>query len=68
MVFSFEDKLEDQARTEIKCRGCGKDKGKGTIVCWDCFKYVKKQYKYFEGSFKEWLEQVKANPELLERV
>lgn len=48
---------EEEIRRETICRGCGKEKGEGQIVCWQCFKYRKDivPYKYFEGTFVEWL-------------
>lgn len=51
---------EDYARTETTCRGCGKPKDKGLVVCWHCFKYRDNPYKYFAGTFEEWLVEVEA--------
>lgn len=31
--------LENNAREEVTCRGCGEEKGLGTLVCWSCFKH-----------------------------
>ena len=52
--------LEEQARTEAFCRGCGGEKEAGLIVCWPCFKYRDDivPFKYFDGTFEEWLERV----------
>jgi len=53
-------RLEEQARTETVCRGCGGEKELGLIVCWPCFKYRDDivPFKYFGGRFSEWLERV----------
>lgn len=50
-------KLEELARTEETCRGCGNPKTIGLVVCWDCFKYRTDvtPLKYYEGTFPEWL-------------
>ena len=52
--------LEEQARTETVCRGCGGEKEIGLIVCWPCFKSREDivPIKYFDGTFWEWLERV----------
>jgi hypothetical protein len=52
--------LEEQARTETVCRGCGGEKELELIVCWPCFKYRDDivPFKYFDGTFTEWLERV----------
>ena len=52
--------LEEQARTETVCRGCGGEKDTGLVVCWSCFKYRDDivPLKYFDGTFSEWLERV----------
>jgi hypothetical protein len=52
--------LEEQARTETFCRGCGGEKEDGLIVCWPCFKYREDivPYKEFNGTFEEWLQRV----------
>jgi len=47
---------EEQARRGKVCRGCGKEKASGLVVCWVCFKLGNNPLKYFEGSFGEWLE------------
>jgi len=56
MTDSYE--LEEQARTETFCRGCGGEPG--LIVCWPCFKCREDvlPFKYFDGTFTEWLERV----------
>jgi hypothetical protein len=36
-------------RNETVCRGCGKAKGAGDLVCWGCFKYREDCFKYFCG-------------------
>ena len=48
---------EKEIREETICRGCGRIKDKGLIVCWYCFKYRKDivPWKYFEGTFANWL-------------
>lgn len=49
--------LEQQARNEIICRGCGENKEKGLVVCWECFKYREDTVplKYSNLDFAEWL-------------
>jgi len=42
-------------RKEIVCKGCGKDKGLGLVVCWECFRGGLTPFKYFNGSVLEWL-------------
>lgn len=58
------EKVLDQNIAERKstvCKGCGKEKQLGLVVCWTCFKYRTDiiPLKSFEGSFSEWLLQVK---------
>ena len=52
--------LEEQARTETLCRGCGGEKEIGLIVCWPCFKYREDivPFQDFGGPLSEWLERV----------
>lgn len=56
---------EDVARDENFCRGCGghKDVDNGhPIVCWSCWKgegLPFKPFKYFNGTFAEWLAHIK---------
>ena len=54
--------FELQARKETKCRGCGKPKTKGCIVCWDCFKYRTDitPFKEFTGSLEDWLQLISS--------
>ena len=62
--------LEEQARTETVCRGCGGEKGTGLIVCWPCFKYRDDvvPFKYFDGTFWDWLQRVTLECADAERV
>ena len=53
-------KKEEEIREAKKCIGCDKEKQKGCIVCWNCFKYIDNPFKYFKGSLSEWLETIKA--------
>lgn len=54
------------ARHENFCRGCGGHKESETglpVVCWSCWKGESlpfTPYKYFAGTFAEWLAEVKA--------
>ena len=54
------DNQEKLERQKPVCSGCGKPKDIGCIVCWDCFKRGKHPYKYWEGSWAEWLDAVKG--------
>lgn len=59
------DITENDARHENFCRGCGgyKESDLGPIVCWSCWKGESlpfTPYKYFTGSFMEWLAEVKV--------
>ncbi len=49
--------FEEQARGERKCRGCGKEKPSGCVVCWDCFGHRQDvvPLKFFNGEFHDWL-------------
>jgi hypothetical protein len=59
MVFSIESVEEEAARASPICPGCGKPKDVGGVVCWGCFKYrADNPYKWFRGSFLEWLKAV----------
>jgi ribosomal protein L40E len=51
------DELEERARTETVCRGCGAEKETGLSVCWLCFKHREDivPFKYFDGTFSQWL-------------
>jgi len=37
------------------CVGCGEDKEKGLVVCWECFSHRENSLKSFIGSVYEWL-------------
>jgi len=54
------DELEERARTETVCRGCGGGKETGMTVCWPCFKHREDivPFKYFDGTFSQWLQTV----------
>ena len=54
------DALEERARTETVCRGCGAEKETGMTVCWPCFKHREDivPFKYFDGTFPQWLQTV----------
>ncbi|MCX7428806.1 MAG: hypothetical protein NTW96_24670 [Planctomycetia bacterium] len=49
--------LEETMRAEAVCRGCGKPKDAGCIVCWGCFKYRTDitPFKWFDGTIEEWI-------------
>ena len=49
----------DAARKSPNCV-CGGNKGKGTLVCWDCFKHRTDTtpLKNFQGSYVEWVAQL----------
>jgi len=48
---------EREARKMTECV-CGAPKDMGCVVCWNCFKYIKKNpLKYFGGTFEEWQEK-----------
>ena len=57
---------EGAARHEDFCRGCGSHKESETglpVVCWSCWKGEALSftpYKYFTGTFAEWLAEVKT--------
>lgn len=57
---------ENAARHENFCRGCGGHKESDIglpVVCWPCWKGDSlpfTPYKYFGGTFTEWLSEVKA--------
>jgi hypothetical protein len=54
------DELEAEARTQLFCRGCGREKKVGLLVCWGCFKFRTDvpTLKTFSGTFPEWLKEV----------
>lgn len=51
---------EADARDFIFCVGCAKEKGRGPIVCWTCFKGFDAKnpsfvpLKYYGGTFESW--------------
>jgi hypothetical protein len=49
--------LEEQARTETVCRGCGRPKELDQVVCWNCFKFREDviPFQDFDGTLAEWL-------------
>ena len=52
---------EDQAREMTICPACEMEKDKGLVVCWNCFKGGELPYKYYDGSFTEYLEELKRS-------
>jgi len=52
---------EDKQRDKLICAGCGKPKDTGLIVCWECFKRGPNPYKYFQGTFEQWLAMIYAD-------
>ena len=55
----LETKKEIEARESSICPACHYSKQKGSLVCWNCFKYIANPYKYSALSFKEWLKEIK---------
>ncbi len=53
---------ETEARQETVCRGCGKEKSVGCVVCWTCFKHRTDitPLKYYEGTLQQWLDWIKS--------
>lgn len=53
------DPLEREIRKSIICLGCNATKETGTMTCWNCFKYRTDiiPYKYFTGTFDQWLKK-----------
>lgn len=51
------ERVEQQARRESTCRGCGGEKDTLLVVCWRCFKYREHEpFKYFPScDLNEWL-------------
>jgi len=49
---------EEEARQMNTCPACGKEKEKGLIVCWDCFKYRINAFKYSKLDLSDWLEEL----------
>ena len=63
LITSADSPLEKLARNEIVCRGCGKEKDIGGIVCWGCFKYNERLpvlFKYFDGTLEQWLKAIQV--------
>jgi hypothetical protein len=50
-----EEKYEDKHREATTCAGCGEEKQRGLVVCWDCFKYRPNAYKYSSLALAPWL-------------
>ena len=66
----YTDPLEERARTETFCRGCGGTKEAGLVVCWPCYKHRDDvmPYKYFDGTFTQWLARINAKRHLRMRA
>ena len=67
-IMQDEDKDYHEVRKETVCRGCGKPKSQGLIVCWGCFKYSANPFKYFRNDIPGegcrldlWLEEIGGN-------
>ena len=62
---NMEDQQATEQRSSTICLGCFNDKSIGLVVCWDCFKNdsTRPAYKYFMGTFSEWLAQGVEEPE-----
>ncbi len=45
---------EHDARELTVCVGCNKEKEKGPIVCWSCFKCGEFAFKWYKGTFDQW--------------
>jgi len=61
----MQEMTDEIASEEAVCRGCGnaKEGNGGQIVCWSCWKGEDTPftpYKYFQGTFAEWLIHVEA--------
>lgn len=52
---------EKDIRNDIKCLGCGIEKNKGLVLCWNCYKYRSDitPFKNFKGTIQEWLKLIK---------
>lgn len=63
MVPLIMSERERNARKSLFCPACGEEKGLGTVVCWDCFKYRKDvtPLKYSGLSFEDWLDSLKLS-------
>lgn len=53
------DKKEQEARDSKVCPACKKEKNKGLIVCWGCFKYRENPLKYSPLPFNQWIKIIK---------
>jgi len=51
-------KQEEIARKSEICPACNKEKNKGLIVCWDCFKYRENPLKYSFLPFAKWIKTI----------
>ena len=49
---------EEEARAMNICPACKKEKMKGLVVCWDCFKHRKNPFKYSNLELSEWLKEL----------
>lgn len=58
-----EPAIVQEARAAEICLGCMADKPKGTVLCWNCYKYRTDitPFKDFHGSLEEWLDYVGAD-------
>ena len=50
--------IETDLRKSTLCKGCGKSKSIGLVVCWDCFKYRDDNYKNSGLNITDWLEKI----------
>lgn len=66
----YTDPLEERARSETFCRGCGGAKEAGLVVCWPCYKHRDDvmPFKYFDGTFTQWLARKNATRHLRMRA
>lgn len=60
MTLTIGTELEIQARKSYDCFGCGGAKEQSLVLCWDCFKRGDQPFKYFTGTFKQWLDLKKG--------
>lgn len=56
---------DETIRNAENCLGCGKEKARGLVVCWVCFKYRKDimPFKYFNGGLADWLNELQYSQE-----
>jgi hypothetical protein len=52
MMHNITNITEDQARKLKYCPCCEAEKKEGLVTCWKCWQ---ESYKFFNGSFQEWL-------------